>query len=200
MKDFWNERYNEKKYVYGEQPNLFFAEELKKLNTGKIFLPCEGEGRNAVFAAKIGWNVQAFDFSESAKVKAEKLAKQTGVSIDYEIEDITSAQFDKDSADAVALIYAHFPAAIRKEIHQKAIGWLKPGGVIILEAFNPKQLGNPSGGPKDLSMLYTEDMLQEDFKPLENVRIETLETYLEEGDYHKGKADIIRLIGIKNED
>ena len=76
MKDFWDSRYKETAFVYGEMPNVFFAEELKKIEPGTIILPCEGEGRNAVFAAQLGWNVKAFDFSESGKQKAETLAQK----------------------------------------------------------------------------------------------------------------------------
>lgn len=76
MKDFWNERYKESDYIYGTLPNEFFAASLASLNPGKIILPCEGEGRNAVYAASLGWTVLAFDFSESAKEKALKLLKR----------------------------------------------------------------------------------------------------------------------------
>ena len=99
--------------------------------------------------------------------------------------------------DVVAFIYAHFPATIRKQIHQKAITWLKPGGKLILEAFNPQQLQYNSGGPKDLSMLYTEDMMKEDFASLNIDLIQNLTTELNEGKYHKGKASIIRVVGTK---
>jgi len=97
----------------------------------------------------------------------------------------------------VALIYAHFPVELRKIAHQKAIKWLKPGGKLILEAFNPKQLGNDSGGPKNIEMLYSEDLLREDFKDLKFEKLEILETNLSEGNYHDGKADIIRMVATK---
>ncbi|RUA34005.1 MAG: SAM-dependent methyltransferase [Bacteroidetes bacterium] len=197
MKDFWNERYAKKEFIYGTEPNEFLREELEKLPAGKIILPCDGEGRNAVFAAKLGWEVNAFDYSASAKEKAFALARQEGVSPHYEVADIHEKEFKENSADVVALIYAHFPAELRKIAHQKAIKWLKPGGKLVLEAFNPKQLPNDSGGPKNIEMLYTEDILREDFKELKIEKLESLETNLSEGNFHKGKADIIRLIAIK---
>ena len=95
-------------------------------------------------------------------------------------------------------MYAHFPPSARKKLHQKAIDWLKPGGKIILEAFNPSQLENTSGGPKDEDILYTIAMLKEDFKSLNIELLETKHVQLNEGAYHKGKADIIRLIATKN--
>lgn len=197
MIEFWNERYAKDEFIYGTEPNEFLREQLVNLPIGKIILPCDGEGRNAVFAAKLGWQVNAFDYSSSAKDKAKLLAKQEDVRFDYEVADIYEKEFKENSADLVALIYAHFPAELRKIAHKKAIKWLKPGGKLILEAFNPKQINNDSGGPKNIEMLYTEEILKEDFKDLTIEKLESLETNLSEGDFHKGKADVIRLIAIK---
>jgi len=111
--------------------------------------------------------------------------------------DIFDKEYQGESADVVALIYAHFPKELRKVAHQKAVQWLKPGGRIILEAFNTEQINNSSGGPKNIEMLYTKEMLAEDFKELHLVKLETIKTNLSEGDYHRGQADVVRLIAIK---
>jgi len=198
MKKFWNERYGKQEYIYGKTPNVFFEKQLQKLKTGKLLLPCEGEGRNAVFAASKGWTVRAFDTSEAGKIKAMKLASENNVDIDYLIDDATTVKYPQSSFEVIAFIYAHFPTNIRKQIHQKAIEWLKPGGKIILEAFNPKQLQNNSGGPKELAMLYTEEMLRNDFENLDIELLETKTIELNEGEHHKGKADIIQFVGTKN--
>ncbi|HSL87766.1 MAG TPA: hypothetical protein VK870_00530, partial [Ignavibacteriaceae bacterium] len=79
--NFWDERYSAEEYVYGKDPNEFFEEHLSKLNPGRLLLPGEGEGRNAIFAAKLGWQVDANDQSIVAKSKAEKLAHAYGVNI-----------------------------------------------------------------------------------------------------------------------
>jgi hypothetical protein len=106
-------------------------------------------------------------------------------------------EYPKDSFDAIALIYAHFPSAIRQEVHQKMISWLKSGGYIILEAFNPTQLKNSSGGPKDITMLLTIEILEENFKGLtiEELAYETI--ILHEGKFHQGKAEVVRFVGRK---
>ena len=199
MYNHWNERYSEKEYAYGEEPNVFFSEQLNKLQKGIIILPCEGEGRNAVYAASQGWVVNAFDASDAGKIKALQLARKKGVSIDYKIADAATVNYPESSADAIAFIYAHFPAAIRKQIHQKAISWLKPGGKVIVEAFNTSQLQNTSGGPKEVAMLYTGEILKDDFLELNVELIQTLQTTLQEGKYHQGRADIIRFVGSKNQ-
>lgn len=197
MNNIWDDRYSLKEYFYGEEPNVFFAEQLGKLNPGTIILPCEGEGRNAVYAASQGWKAKAFDSSEAGRRKALLLAGKHKQHIDYIVEDALLISFPKNSVDVVAFIYAHFAPATRAFVHEKAISWLKPGGKIILEAFNPGQLNNNSGGPKDLSMLYTEEMLRNDFVGLKIELLETKEITLHEGKYHEGKADIIRFVGIK---
>ncbi len=196
-KNFWDERFGAKEYIYGEEPNIFFAEQINKLEAGSIILPCEGEGRNAVYAATRGWNVKAFDSSDAGKAKALRLADKKNVTIDYQVEDAVNISYPENSVDVVAFIYSHFPPAIRKNIHQKASQWLKPGGKMILEVFNPNQLQNNSGGPKDPSMLYTEAIINEDFKQLNIELLQTLQVELNEGNFHKGKADIIRFVGTK---
>ena len=197
MSSFWNERYGAKIYAYGKEPNIFYAEQLNKLPVGKIILPCEGEGRNAVYAATKGWEVEAFDLSVAGKSKALQLAGKTKIDISYVIEDATDIVYPKNSFDVVAFIYAHFPKNIRMDIHKKAMTWLKPGGRIILEAFNSLQILNKSGGPKDLDLLYNTDMILNDFYGLETELIQNIQIDLREGKLHEGKSDIVRYIGIK---
>ena len=197
MEEFWNNRYAEKDFAYGTEPNDFLKDELGKIPAGNILFVCEGEGRNAVFAAKQNWIVEAFDLSEEGKRKASLLAKQNNVFINYQIANASTIEYPENSFHVVALIYAHFPETIRKSVHEKIVRWLKPGGLVVLEAFNPNQLNNTSGGPKDLSMLYTKEIMADDFKELiiQQLNTETIE--LNEGKYHTGKAEIIRFIGKK---
>jgi SAM-dependent methyltransferase len=197
INSFWNERYSENEFVYGEAPNVYFAEELSKLKPGTIILPCDGEGRNAVHAARQGWNAHAFDLSEAGKLKADGLALKYGVKINYQLLDAALALYPAASADAVAIIYTHLPKEVRKKLYQNIIHWLKPGGKIILETFCPEQLKNNSGGPKDIDMLNTKEILSEDFKELKINYLEYARIQLSEGKYHEGPADVIRMIATK---
>jgi 2-polyprenyl-3-methyl-5-hydroxy-6-metoxy-1,4-benzoquinol methylase len=197
MKDFWDKRYAESEFAYGALPNEFLKEQLQYFSTGKILFVCEGEGRNAVYAAIQHWNVEAFDLSAEGKKKALQLAQQNNVAINYQVQDATTIQYPENSFDCIALIYAHFPETIRKSIHQKLVHWLKPNGIVILEAFNPNQLKNASGGPKDESMLYTKELLKNDFNDLDIQQLTDDVIQLNEGKYHIGKADVIRFIGKK---
>jgi SAM-dependent methyltransferase len=195
--EFWDQRYKNEAYVYGEEPNQFFATQISKLKPGSIILPCEGEGRNAVYAASLGWQVNAFDVSIEGKKKALQLAHKKGVIVDYVIKDAFDINYPDNSMDVVAFIYAHFSLNQRTLIHKKAIKWLRPGGKVILEAFNPSQLQNKSGGPKDISMLYTLEILQKDFSNLRFDIIKNVQIVLKEGTFHDGMADVIQFVGTK---
>lgn len=193
----WDERYNRKEYVYGSTPNVFFENQLTDLKPGVILLPCEGEGRNALFAAQSNWNVVAFDSSEVGKNKAMALATQNNISYDYQILDVNEANFEPESFDVIALIYAHFKPQLRSKFHATIQRWLKPEGKIILEAFNTEQLNYSSGGPKDLDMLYSTEILSKDFEGMKIELIETSTIVLDEGAFHQGDAAVIRFVAQK---
>lgn len=194
MKDFWNQRYQREEYVYGEAPNPFFKQWIDTLPAGRILLPAEGEGRNAVYAARRGWQVDAFDFSEAGREKALALANQYRASINYTITDYNNVSILPETYDAVALIYAHMPSSIRRRIHCACAAALKNGGQLALEAFTKEQLQRDSGGPKNPDMLYTPDELREDFADLEILRLEQLDIERREGLFHQGPACLVQLI------
>lgn len=198
MNDFWNERYAKKEYAYGIHPNQFLADSILKLpKHGKILFPAEGEGRNAVFAAKNGFEVAAFDLSSEGKKKADELASDNDVKIDYRVGMLEDLNFEPNSFDGVVFIYAHFPKAIRKALHQQILRLVKPNGVIVFEAFSKEQLDYPSGGPKEFAMLFSEEEVKEEF---ENVDFDFLKTEiieLNEGLFHQGKGSVVRFIGKK---
>jgi|TARA_R110001606_G_scaffold9511_4_gene41023 SAM-dependent methyltransferase len=197
-KDFWNERYNVREYIYGTSPNPFLKEQLSLSEPGNILLPAEGEGRNAVYAAKQGWNVTAFDSSSTAKKKALKLAVNENVKINYQVSDVlkftTGEQFD-----VLGLIYAHFPKNIRQQAHQHLLQFLKPNGKVFFEAFAKEQLKNSSGGPKTKEMLFSVEEIQEEFSGLKFEFLEQQTILLDEGEYHKGEAEVIRFLATKND-
>lgn len=202
MKEFWNERYSAKEYAYGEMPNEYFAEKLSELDCGRILLPADGEGRNGVFAAKLGWDVTSFDISESGKEKAEKLAQKNNVHIEYDIADVESIKYEEESFDVIALIYAHFHKDKRKIYHQGLDKLLKPGGYIIMEAFSKNhihynRLNEQVGGPKDEKMLYDLTEIQQDFPNYTILDLKETELLLNEGAFHKGKGSVIRFLGRK---
>ncbi len=197
MKVFWEERYSQKEFAYGKEPNEFFKETLMGLKPGRILLPAEGEGRNAVYAARKGWEVEAFDFSEAAREKAALLARSFNVSITYEVEDYLSFRPILAPFDAVALIYSHTDSSTRKQFYGSIRKMLKPSGLLIVERFSKNQLGNDSGGPKNLDMLIDKEELATEFQDFEIQSLEEIETELNEGPYHVGLGSVVRMIAIK---
>ena len=196
-KEMWDQRYAESEYVYGTKPNEFFKQELDKLVPGKILLPAEGEGRNAVYAGEKGWVVSAFDQSEEGRKKALRLAAERGVAIEYQIRNLETVGYPENHFDAIALVFVHTPAIKRQQIHRNLIRFLKPGGTVILIGFSKEQLQFTSGGPKVESMLFSQEELKEDFSDLHLRSIELLEKKVEEGDFHQGKASVIQMVAIK---
>jgi SAM-dependent methyltransferase len=193
----WDQRYDTDEFVYGREPNTFFRDSLAKLSPGKILLPGEGEGRNAIHAAEQGWKVDAFDSSRIGMKKASAFALEKNLEINFQVCDITAFTFKKDHYDSVGLIYLHVPPPLRKLAHQKVAESLKPGGILILEAFHPSQLGRKSGGPQSLEMLFSREALLEDFSSLKTEFLDITEENLNEGLFHGGPARLIRYRGLK---
>ncbi|RMI27483.1 MAG: class I SAM-dependent methyltransferase [Calditrichaeota bacterium] len=198
MKDFWNQRYSEPEYAYGTEPNAFFKSILDTLPPGRLLLPAEGQGRNGVYAATRGWQVDAFDYSEVAREKALALARERGVSIHYDLAEVESFSVPPRTYDAIGLIYVHLPPEVRTAFHRRLVEGLQPGGKIILECFSKEQLRFNSGGPRDPRLLYRLDDLREDFQELqEELAVQEI-VELSEGPYHRGKASVVRFVGCKS--
>lgn len=198
MKQHWNQRFGETNFAYGTAPNHFFAQQLSLLEPqGRLLLPAEGQGRNAVYAAELGLQVDAFDLSEVGKTRALELAASRDVSIHYWIEDLATLSLENNQYDVIGLVFMHLPPDLRRVVHQKLIPSLKPGGRIILQGFSKKQLGLQTGGPKNLAMLFSEEELAADFEGLEIEIVEERVT-LDEGPYHQGEAEVINLVAIKS--
>jgi 2-polyprenyl-3-methyl-5-hydroxy-6-metoxy-1,4-benzoquinol methylase len=198
----WNDRYSKVEFAYGEEPNDYLKEQIAKLNIGTILFPAEGEGRNAVFAAKLGWTVSAFDISNEGKSKALKLAKKNNVTIDYKVGELHTLDFVIEQFDAIALIYAHFPADIKSLYHKTFDKFLKNDGIIIFEAFSKKHIAYVTanekvGGPKDFETLFSIDEIKSDFPNYEIIELVEKEIELHEGLYHNGIGSVIRFLGRK---
>jgi 2-polyprenyl-3-methyl-5-hydroxy-6-metoxy-1,4-benzoquinol methylase len=194
-KEIWNSRYSDIEYVYGKEPNVFFKTELDKLQPGRILLPAEGEGRNAVYAASQGWEVWACDQSDEGKKKALKLAEASGVSIRYDTGNLETMKFPENHFDVIALIFVHQMPDERRVFHQRLHQYLKPGGFLLSESYSKEQLKFQTGGPKDIEMLVTPELLAEDFSNLQILSNQTVQTTVNEGILHKGEAAVVRVVG-----
>lgn len=194
----WDERYSQNEYVYGKAPNKFIAQKLDDLQAGKILFPCEGEGRNAVYAVKVGWTVDAFDFSSAGYEKAMSLADQEGVTLNnFWVADAAVFAPEPKAYDAIGLAYCHVAPEIRQAFHQKLIKGLKPGGTVLFEAFAEDQLNYDSGGPPVIERLFTKSQVEQEFAGLQFQMLRHEIVHLQEGRYHYGDGAVIRMVGTK---
>lgn len=198
----WDERYKAEEFAYGENPNDFLKEQLDLLAPGKILFPAEGEGRNAVYAARNGWKTSAFDISSEGQKKAFALADKNKVTIDYRVGLLETLGYQADEFDAMALIYAHFPAEIKSQLHRLLHQYIRKDGYVIFEAFSKKHLdyiarNEKVGGPRDLASLFSIEEIQEDFSDYEVILLQEKEIELSEGLYHNGLGSVIRFVGRK---
>lgn len=200
-KEFWDERFGHDHYVYGTAANRWFAEQLAKLRPGKLLLPAEGEGRNAVHAARQGWSVTAFDISGQGRRKALQLAEKHGVLIDYRAGMLAELPDLPRDFDALGMIYAHVEASVRNRFNAGVAELLRPGGTLIFEAFAVEQLAyqpvHNSGGPRQADMLFTVDAVRGEFPEIAFSVLKEEEVTLHEGGGHEGLAKVVRGLGVR---
>lgn len=194
----WNDRFNTDEYIYGKEPNHFLAESAKYLTPpGKILSLGEGEGRNAVYLASLGYSVTAVDSSIIGLRKALALAEEKNVRIKIIEADLAEYPFEIDKWDAIVSIFCHLPSALRKKVHGNIIKSLKSNGILILESYSKNQLKYKSGGPKDLDMLLDPQTTKHEFNGLELLHFETTVRDITEGALHTGEGSVIQIIGRK---
>lgn len=195
--NFWDHQFSVEGFKYGTQPNEFLRTQAPRLPPGaRVLLPGDGEGRNSVWLAGLGHRVLAVDLSEVGLRKARALAEARGVRIETEQADLADWAPRPGGFDAVVLTYLHLPPALRAPVHRRLAGALRPGGLLILEAFHPGQLDRTSGGPKQRDMLYPLATIEADFDGwLVHELGEETEVVLDEGPGHQGPACVTRYLG-----
>jgi len=193
----WNERYSEPGFAYGTAPNEFLLSVVDRIPKGKILSLAEGEGRNAVYLASLGYEVTGVDGSTVGLRKAQELAKQRKVTITTIHADLGEFMISPGQWDGIIAIYCHLPSAIRIPLHQAAVKGLKPGGVFVLEAFSKEQLAYGTGGPQSLDMLMSLDELKRELAGLDFIHAVQMERDVLEGDKHTGLAAVVQVLGVK---
>jgi SAM-dependent methyltransferase len=194
---FWDARYSEAAFAYGEQPNDFLREQAAPLPAGRALCLAEGEGRNAVHLAQLGHAVLAQDFSAVGLAKARQLASRCGVAIETLCCDLEAFTPVPESFDLVVAIWMHLPPPLRSATHRRAVQALRPGGHLILEAYTPRQLRLGTGGPPSQTLLIEPEELLRDLAGLQLLVLEERERWIEEGPYHQGNSAVVRVVGRK---
>ncbi len=193
----WNERYNTDEFIYGTEPNDFLAENLQALPKGRVLSVADGEGRNGVFLARQGYDVTTVDVSDVGLDKARKFAERNGVSINTILADLADFDLGVNQWDGIVSIFAHVDADVRKRLYGRIAPSLKPGGVFLLEAYTPDQIGRGTGGPPTADLLLNEDKLRSELTGMTFSHLVELERNVLEGTYHTGRAAVVQAIATR---
>ncbi|MEA5097294.1 MAG: class I SAM-dependent methyltransferase [Burkholderiaceae bacterium] len=195
----WNRRFDRPEYIFGTTPNEYLASQAHRLaRDQRALLVADGEGRNSVWCAQQGLQVDAFDFSPVAVEKARTLAHESGVAVNFTVADIALWPWTPATYDLVAAIFIQFaPPALRAQIFAGCIRTLKPGGTLILQGYTPKQLEFKTGGPPQIEHLYTEALLRDAFAALDIVECRLYEADIHEGPRHSGRSALAGLVATK---
>lgn len=197
--DFWNARYANDEYIFGTAPNQFLASQTELIQPGMRALAiADGEGRNSVWLAEHGARVHAVDVSPLALAKAQRLAQTRGVTIEFEQADLLNWHWPEAEYDLIAAIFIQFASPAQRIPMIAGIKRaLKPGGVLILQGYTPKQIEFATGGPSSAENMYTESLLREWFGDWQIRHLREHEDFISEGTHHHGQSALIDLIAQK---
>ncbi|AKH21592.1 class I SAM-dependent methyltransferase [Sedimenticola thiotaurini] len=198
----WDQRYNEEGFAYGTAPNDFLKSEYTRIPVGgKVLCLAEGEGRNAVFLARQGYEVTAVDLSPVGLEKARNLAKEHGVEITTVVSDLAHYDLGREVWDGIVSIAAHLPPGLRQKLHAQVIDSLKGGGVFLLEAYTPQHLEMDGAGgppPSQRELFMSLDELRNELDGLSFEIAEEVVRHISEGRYHQGESAVVQLVARKS--
>ena len=193
----WEERFSTEVYLFGTDPNEFLRDNVALLPVGSVLCLAEGEGRNAVFLAERGFEVHSVDLAPAGVAKTLRLAEQRGVEVDAVAADLETFDIATERWDAIISIFAHMPPQIRRGLHARVVAALKPGGVFLLEAYTPGQVGRGTGGPPTAEMTMTLNALSDELAGLEFIHAVEIERDVIEGPGHTGVGSVVQVIARK---
>ena len=193
----WDQRYAGDAYLYGTEPNDLVRAEAHRIPKGRVVCLAEGEGRNAVYLAGLGHDVTAVDQSPVGLAKAERLARERGVSLRTVAADLADYERGEAAWDGIVATWAHVPPAIRARLLAAIPRALRPGGVLIYEAYRPAQIALGTGGPKDPSLLPTLPELTAALGALDLVLARDTDREVREGAGHGGTSATVQVVGVR---
>ena len=193
----WDARYAAPGYTYGTQANDFLAAMAGRIPQGRVLSLGEGEGRNAVFLARLGYDVLGVDASAVGLAKARDLAAAAGVSVQTEVADLADYEIAPGSWSGIVSIFCHLRPDIRGRIHRQVVLGLRPGGVYLYEAYTPKQLEYGTGGPPDRELLVTLADAKRELAGLEFAVAQESEREVVEGRLHVGHSSVVQVLAVR---
>jgi SAM-dependent methyltransferase len=196
----WDDRYEPEEYYYGTDPNDFLRDNAGKIpSKGKVLCLAEGEGRNAVYLAGMGFEVTAVDGSKVGLEKLSRLARDTGVQVHTVMCDLNEYNIDGGHWDGIVSIWCHVPPKLRQRLHRQAVAGLKVSGVLVLESYHPRQLDYKTGGPPSSELMMTKETLSAELSGLEFEVLREIDREIQEGRGHKGKSAVVQCLAKRKE-
>lgn len=193
----WDERYSQPGFAYGTEPNEFLAAVAGRIPPGPVLSLGEGEGRNSAYLAGLGHRVVAVDQSEIGLAKARRLAIDHDLVVETVCADLEGFPIEPGAWAGIVSIFCHLPRRVRVPLYAAIVRGLRPGGILVLEAYTPKQIGRGTGGPQDPDMTVTLAGLIEELAGLEFVHARELDREVREGAYHTGVASVVQVVGLR---
>ena len=195
----WDERYSGDGWLFGTEPNDFLREQAHRIPEGRVLCLGEGEGRNSVFLAELGLEVVGVDQSQVGLDKAQALAQERGVFVETVMSDIEDFDLTEGEWEGIVSIFFHLPPELRKQVHAAVVRGLAPGGILILEAYTPRQLELKTGGPPSREKLMTLNLLREELGGLEFLIGREVERDVWEGELHRGVGSVVQVVAVRPE-
>jgi SAM-dependent methyltransferase len=193
----WDDRYAKDGWAFGTEPNDFLRQEAHRIPPGRVLCLGEGEGRNAVFLAERGYEVVGVDRSQIGMDKAQALAQERGVFIETVVSSIEDFDLTEGEWQGIISVFFHLPPELRKKVNQAVVKGLAPGGILILEAFTPRQLEFETGGPPYLERLLSLADVEEELGGLEFLLAQETERDIHEGRMHTGRGAVVQVVGLR---
>lgn len=193
----WNERYSQPGFAYGSEPNEFLASVAGLIPVGRVLSLGEGEGRNAAYLASLGHQVVAVDQSDVGLAKACRLAAERSLTIETVCADLETYPIEPGGWSGIISIFCHLPRRIRANLYSTVVRGLRPGGIFVLEAYTPKQIGRGTGGPQDPDIMLSLSGLKVELTGLEFVHAREIDRDVREGAYHTGLASVVQVVGLR---
>jgi SAM-dependent methyltransferase len=195
----WDDRYSVPDYVYGTDPNEYLVEVADRIPMGPVLCLAEGEGRNAVYLAGKGYEVTAVDSSSVGIEKAQKLARERSVKIETIHADLADFEIGVERWAGIVSIFCHLPKPLRELVCRRCVEGLKPGGVLVMEAYTPRQVAYGTGGPQSVELLVEPKDIRKELSGLRLERAGEKVREIAEGRFHRGAGAVVQILGFKNQ-
>ena len=194
----WDDRYDSAEYLFGTEPAQFLRTHAGLLPpASRVLAVADGEGRNSVHMAGLGHHVTAFDPSGVALAKARALAEARAVTVDFVQAGIDDWDWSRPF-DAVLGVFIQFaPPPRRAQLFAQIGQTLRPGGMLLLHGYAPRQVQYGTGGPSAPQNMYTLDLLRDSFAGWQVLHARDYDATLDEGQGHSGLSALIDFVARK---